>query len=1034
MKKILSLLLALTMVISLMPTVFAESLTENLYAECVYDTYHENNQGRIKKYDDTSTILAGSVFDRYAEIRFNISAFSGVEFGGAVLGINARNNYEGTSINYYGSLDGTYKTAYALTSYKPNKGKAVCEVAVTDYIKEAVSRGDKEVVFFIKASSPVLTIFSSEDTTYGINPSLYICKEEPYIQGQIAFEYPTPSQETIKADLSKAIAKGHPYLFATKEDFDMVRENAFGKNPYLTKMYKETKDSANYYFNKEVESVDIVNAGGGYNGRADTCLNTIAYCAFIYAVEGDEAYAERAWKEAEAFANLDSWGHYQYIDNNKPAEALAICYDWMYDWLSDAQKEKIVGALRKNHLDTIYDLLENPNASKYQPSFYRFYFSSNNHALLDNTGTFMSALAIADTDPDYASFIMHGTFKNMKAVVENWYPDSAWYESLGYWQYTGKYMARWLVSLEKGLGTSYGLNDLRCMQGIVEYPLYGASSNYVFILNDTPYEMSRVTDLAYVLATIKGDPALEKYTIENTDCNSPWDCLAFNVDVDYDKVNASSFAYDKIFRNTDMVTMRNSWSTDQELFCGLFVQDASLTHGVMNSGTIALEAFGDQWITNSGRDNYDLPGYWDAGSQNGQRWTYYFARAEANSCLVIDPSQDGGQKVSSGDIINKFKSSDLGAYAITDLTKTYADTAESYKRGVELINNRSTFAVQDEVKLYKEEEVYSFYNINKCEAEISEDGKSVILTKGNKKVKANIICDKDYELSIMSSDPIPTSPQLDDNRVIRDIKRIAVHFPSVKEFNLRVEFTPYLSDSELKDAPTEIVPMDSWTVSDGEYYEIAATNLLCDGKQVEGFDPETRFYEVKTLPSKLELVADASKYDVSYESAEDGRAKIAVLTEKATGRKTSYMLELPDPDKQPNIVDVSALTEIGINSVSASSHDGNAPENTIDGKRETRWSAFGRQTLTLELEKESTVNWIAIAFYSGNVRYTYFDMQVSEDGKNWTTVSVNESCGVSDDFEYFDLGGVKAKYVRYKGYGANTESWNSITEVKVFGK
>ena len=83
--------------------------------------------------------------------------------------------------------------------------------------------------------------------------------------------------------------------------------------------------------------------------------------------------------------------------------------------------------------------------------------------------------------------------------------------------------------------------------------------------------------------------------------------------------------------------------------------------------------------------------------------------------------------------------------------------------------------------------------------------------------------------------------------------------------------------------------------------------------------------------------------------------------------------------------------------------------------------------------KRPSTNWIAIAFYSGSTRYTYFDMQVSEDGKNWTTVSVNESCGVSDDFEYFDLGGVKAKYVRYKGYGNTVNGWNSVTEVQILG-
>ncbi|MBQ4630223.1 MAG: discoidin domain-containing protein [Clostridia bacterium] len=1037
MKKLLSIILCITLVLSLAPASFAAQEVEETYAKCSFDTYYETNQGKTRQFDKVETLTIGSVYDRYAEIRFDISSFADKEFAGAVIQLTGRCSVAGTSVEFRGTDFGSFESSFMLTNFKiDNAGVATVKVAVSDYIKRKVEEGEKEVIFYISTSSPIFSIYSNEYSVAASRPSLCVMKEEPYIRGQINFQYPKVTKDMFISDIADTIKNGHPYYFATRDEFDKIKKYGKGENEVLTEIYTKVKKSADSYVEKTPSSVEIVKNNQAYNSRGAECRGVIASCAIAYWVEGDAKYAQRAWDEAQVWIDLESWGTYQYLCNNEVVQGLAICYDWLYDWLSNDQKELLLKALKEKHYNTMYDMLSNPTSSKYSASFYRFYFGSNNHALLDNSATFMGAIPLLETDPQFYGFILEKIFDNLKPVVENWYPDSAWYEGIGYWGYTGEYMARWLRCMNTAFGTTYGLGDLECIKGMGAYPAYVSSSKYNFVINDGSYEQGRTTSSTYLLSTMSGNPALEKYTLEtqrSLNTLNAYDALAYKVDVDYDSIDVSSFPKDKFLRNFDMVTFRDTWDSNQEMYCGMFVQDASETHGVMNSGTIALEALGEQWVTNPGKDAYALAGYFNS-QQDGERWTYYFSRAEANGCLVMDPNEDGGHLVSPGDVINEFRSADRGGYAWTDLTATYARQAQSYKRGVEFTNDRSTFAVQDEVTLLKPMEVYSFYNLNRCDIEIAEDKKSVTVTKDNKKMRINILCDAPYEISIMNTNPLPTSPQMEGNRIIREIKRLAIHFPEIEKFNLRLEFTPYLTEAEIPEAPTEFVPIENWTLPEGEYVRLEANDLLADGVSLEGFVPANRCYVVETLPERLELKADTSKYDVSYETTKDGRAKIASMKDKATGRVTSYIVSLPKVVVKPTEVDLTGLKELEIISANATSSSGDSrPEHTLDGDFVSRWSASGRQSITYQLKQPTVVSKIAIAFYVSAPRVSYFDMEVSMNGREWTTVSVNDSFG-TEEWEYYDLGNVKAKYIRYRGYGTSIDGWNSINEVKIFGK
>lgn len=125
--------------------------------------------------------------------------------------------------------------------------------------------------------------------------------------------------------------------------------------------------------------------------------------------------------------------------------------------------------------------------------------------------------------------------------------------------------------------------------------------------------------------------------------------------------------------------------------------------------------------------------------------------------------------------------------------------------------------------------------------------------------------------------------------------------------------------------------------------------------------------------------------------------------------------------------------KLNVSSVLASGDDGNVAANVLDGSLSTRWSASGDQWIRFDLGSPQMVGLVKIAFYNGDTRQSFFDVQTSQDGTNYTTVLSNvESSGTSLNLESFPFGAKLARYLRIFGRGNSTNPFNSYTEVEVY--
>lgn len=129
------------------------------------------------------------------------------------------------------------------------------------------------------------------------------------------------------------------------------------------------------------------------------------------------------------------------------------------------------------------------------------------------------------------------------------------------------------------------------------------------------------------------------------------------------------------------------------------------------------------------------------------------------------------------------------------------------------------------------------------------------------------------------------------------------------------------------------------------------------------------------------------------------------------------------------------LNKLEISSVSALADDGNIAENTIDSNLNTRWSAIGLgQALQFTLKYPDTIKQVKIAWYKGDIRTADYLIQVSTDTLNWKTVFTGKSSGTTNLLQVDDIPDVASKYLRIVGRGNSMNTWNSITELELWGR
>ncbi|MBR5508312.1 MAG: heparinase II/III family protein [Clostridia bacterium] len=619
--------------------------------------------------------------------------------------------------------------------------------------------------------------------------------------------YIRPDQHEIRSSYSVSSLEGkHPRVILSKKDFDRIRYDV------------KNNSTAKFYYNYVIPRADALLSDTDplvYELSDGVRLLDVSYkmidhmmlLGLAYQVTGKEEYADRAWMDLESVSAFPGWHPEHPLDVGAMAVGYAIGYDWMYDAFSDEQKKTIEEGALKNGFNIMIEGYQGRHAPMVSSII-----EKGNHCMVMNSGATLLGLAFFDVYPEVSAYSISAATRCLETGINCFTPDGEWFEGMGYTGMTVEYLTYQLSALKKVFGTCYGLDKTPGIDKINEFYLYMQSPQGAFAYSDGASQNVHFdAGLLWLAENFNDYDELTAYN--NLYAFYPGVRVVMWFD-ESKLMSESRLTLDKRYDGQYVFTMRDSWiKSEQTTFAAIKGRSPDLGHGHLDSGTFAFFANGVRWTYEYGKEDYNLPGYWNGENRTSPRWQYFRLRAEGHNCLIINPDQYGEFDPQSTSPIVETKSGENGAIAIVDMTDAYMGKAKSARRGAFLTDKRKSLVIRDEVVLNNESTLYWFMQTDQ-EAVLTSDSKGIILKQKNNPsnyVTLTFVCSHDYELSIKPAIPLLTSPRPDGMADDSNIKRIELKCDAKDEFSLTAKLTPNTvgNSSNITDYH---IPIDQWSI------------------------------------------------------------------------------------------------------------------------------------------------------------------------------------------------------------------------------
>ena len=439
----------------------------------------------------------------------------------------------------------------------------------------------------------------------------------------------------------------HPRLFIRNSGINDIVVNQLVNNPYLTKVHNGLINGANNYSQDSMfEDANRIQYKLDASGT-----RLLTQSRAILRRFGLLAYAWRVTREPKYLTHLNliiddlcdasrfpDWHPSHFLDVAEMAYGAAIAYDWLYNDLTEERREKLAVRIRDYALKTALA--------------YEIRYKAGNWNQVCTGGIVSAALAIYETCPELADEVIRKMLiENAKQVREIYYPDGAFPEGPGYWEYGTTYQGVLNVALETALGTDFGLS------GIDGFTTTGSYYQFIrgnagrrFNYSDSGSEVEASIGLWYI-AYQKKDPSFLYLDLQDlTDktyraehyCAFAMTC-AQRIGIFTSKAPTARFAY---FTGKIPVLMCRSGWTNQDHYLGIKAGTADYSHAHMDVGEVVYDAYGTRWIQDpvystsyaeEEKIGAEILGNSGAyGDRTYWRWKIFQYKPEAHATLVVN--------------------------------------------------------------------------------------------------------------------------------------------------------------------------------------------------------------------------------------------------------------------------------------------------------------------------------------------------------------------------------------------------------------
>ena len=832
----------------------------------------------------------------------------------------------------------------------------------------------------------------------------------------------------VREDFLAKLRPEHPRLVLLDKDLPRIKR-FIAEDPKGKVWYAAIQSKAGQLYRRPPRKHELPDGRRLLSISRDE-VSRMYYWGFMYRLEGDRKWLDRAWQEVQAVVAFKDWNPSHYLDTAEMMHAMAIGYDWFYHGFTEEQRKVLRDGIWQHGLRLSYAAYMGLEAEGQQ----HWYRVTNNWNFVCNGGSAMAAMALLDELPEECTEVLYNAYQFIQIPMHHFEPDGAWWEGIGYWGYSMRYLLTHLRGMETAFGTDFGMVEGLKGKGFSmsgDFPIYLTTPlGGIFNFADSGSGGGSYRHWAfYYLAARYQNPLYLHF--QDQRARGTVDDLIYYEPFESD-LAIQDVPLDKYFRATEVVTARSSWTDPNALFLGVKSGKNGIAHAHQDLGSFIFYGLGEKWVQDMGTEGQTYQSHKHHLSHS----QFYRIREEGHNTLVFDPGKGYSQDRKGESKITRFETSPGDVFAIADLTDPYRKYVTSAKRGYRLFDQRRVLLVQDEIQTKKETELWWFaHGTTGTVMTLKEGGREAIMERNGKLCHAYLLSPAGATFEIMNARPLPTSPDPEIQQQNKNVKKLAVHLPKTQNVTISVLMVPrFAFDPESKPL-IHLAPLDSWKLAVDTAPRL--DKLMVNGTPLSGFSPNVFTYSVQLPPETtgvptMAAMTTGAKVSVQQATTFPGTTSVTV-TGKAKA-STVYQVRfvptvIPGSTQKPHVkskpVTVRGLT------LSASHDDGNIPKNVLDGNPETRWSASGeKEWIGFDFGKPRRIEAVRMAWYSGANRSTSFQIETSADGKTWQLARKANSSGKTADLETYALGKTQStRYLRVVCFGNTSNLWNSITEL-----
>jgi oligo-alginate lyase len=402
-------------------------------------------------------------------------------------------------------------------------------------------------------------------------------------------------------------------------------------------------------------------------------------------------YRERAIAEMRRAAALPDWNPSHFLDTAEMTFALAVGYDWLFEWIPPEDRAILEQAIVEKGLMASF-----PDGPP--PGWIN---ANNNWTQVCHAGLVAGAIATGAQNPELSVRVLQRALEHLPGSARFAYaPDGAYPEGPSYWAYGTTYHVILADMLQHALGTTLGTD---AYPGFLETARYldrmtgpsGAFFNYADGgeqrgFSPALFWFARRLDDGSILRTDLGklDAMLQQITSggdEQSARFSPLALLWWDPALEQAARNgASTMPLSWLGRGkTPVAVHRSAWDDRRALFVGLKAGPINASHAHMDLGSFVVEALGVRWAVDPGWQDYtglearglDLWSY----RQDADRWKVFRLGSEAHNILRFNGRP---QDVAANVPIAAFSDAPPHQHAAVDLSSAYPGVVSDVRRSV----------------------------------------------------------------------------------------------------------------------------------------------------------------------------------------------------------------------------------------------------------------------------------------------------------------------------------------------------------------